>query len=191
MNNVKLMNIQFLSSWVVKVVFSLVIPIILLPILKIRTVPTYSRSCSHLLLHLLLVPIKCKKKYRNKSFCSFKVYYTYKATKHIEIVFNSLLNLSLFVSPAVDQNTSSWLHFNFPALSCSRLALLCRSQWRCGVKRESAADRLLGLPVRNPQGAWISVCYECCISWQAEVSTTARLFVQLSPTDCSLSKWGY
>jgi len=32
-----------------------------------------------------------------------------------------------------------------------------------GLRRGSAADRLLGLWVRIPPGAWISVCCDCCV----------------------------
>ena len=35
--------------------------------------------------------------------------------------------------------------------------LLCRSQWPRGLRRRSAAARLLGLWVRIPAGAWMSV----------------------------------
>jgi hypothetical protein len=41
--------------------------------------------------------------------------------------------------------------------------ILCRSQWPCGLRRGSAAARLLGLWVRIPTGAWMSVCCECCV----------------------------
>ena len=40
---------------------------------------------------------------------------------------------------------------------------LGRSQWPSGLRCGSAAARLLGLWVRIPQGAWISVCCECCV----------------------------
>jgi hypothetical protein len=38
-----------------------------------------------------------------------------------------------------------------------------RSQWPCGLRRGSAAARLLGLWVRIPPRAWMSVCCECCV----------------------------
>ena len=37
-----------------------------------------------------------------------------------------------------------------------------RSQWPSGLKRSTTA-RLLGLRVRIPLGAWMSVSYECCV----------------------------
>jgi hypothetical protein len=39
----------------------------------------------------------------------------------------------------------------------------CRSLWAHGLRRRSAAARLLRLWVRIPQGAWISVCCESCV----------------------------
>jgi len=41
--------------------------------------------------------------------------------------------------------------------------LSCRSQWPRGLRRSSAAARLLRSWVRIPPGAWIFVCCECCV----------------------------
>jgi hypothetical protein len=38
-----------------------------------------------------------------------------------------------------------------------------RSQWPCGLRLTSAADRLLRLWVRIPPEAYMSVCCECCV----------------------------
>ena len=38
-----------------------------------------------------------------------------------------------------------------------------RSQWPRGLRRRSAAARLLRSWVRIPPGAWMSVCCECCV----------------------------
>jgi hypothetical protein len=38
-----------------------------------------------------------------------------------------------------------------------------RSQWPRGLRRGSAAARLLGSWVRIPPRAWMSVCCECCV----------------------------
>ena len=40
---------------------------------------------------------------------------------------------------------------------------LSRSQWPRGLRRGSAAARLLGLWVRIPLVAWMFVCCECCV----------------------------
>ena len=45
----------------------------------------------------------------------------------------------------------------------SLLKYLNRSQWPRGLRRRSAAARLLRLWVRIPPGAWMSVCCECCV----------------------------
>ena len=37
------------------------------------------------------------------------------------------------------------------------------SQWPRGLRRGSAASRLLGLWVRIPQGTWMSVSCNCCV----------------------------
>jgi len=42
--------------------------------------------------------------------------------------------------------------------------ILCRSQWPRGLRRRSAAARLLRLWVRIPPGAWMSVCCGCCVT---------------------------
>ena len=54
-----------------------------------------------------------------------------------------------------------------------RVTVLCRSQWPRGLRRGSAAARLLRLWVRIPPGAWMSVCCECCVCCQVEVSATS------------------
>jgi len=38
-----------------------------------------------------------------------------------------------------------------------------RSQWPCDLRRRSVATRLLGLRVRIPPGARMSVCCDCCV----------------------------
>ena len=40
---------------------------------------------------------------------------------------------------------------------------VCRSQWPHGLRRRSAAARLLRSWVRIPPGAWMFVCCECCV----------------------------
>jgi len=38
-----------------------------------------------------------------------------------------------------------------------------QSQWPRGLRRVSAAARLLRLWFRIPPGEWMSICYECCV----------------------------
>jgi len=40
---------------------------------------------------------------------------------------------------------------------------LGRSQWMCGLRRVSAATRLLWLLVQIPPGTWMSLYCECCV----------------------------
>jgi len=53
----------------------------------------------------------------------------------------------------------SYSHRNFKNVVIS----FCRSQWPRGLRRRSAAARLLRLWVRIPTGSWMSVCCECCV----------------------------
>jgi hypothetical protein len=46
----------------------------------------------------------------------------------------------------------------------SATCMKCRSLWPGGQRRGSAGARLLGLRVRIPSGAWMSVSCECCVS---------------------------
>jgi hypothetical protein len=57
-----------------------------------------------------------------------------------------------------------------------------------GLRRGSAAARLLKLRVRIPSGEWMSGSFECCVCSQVEVSATGRSLVQRSPTECGGSK---
>ena len=43
------------------------------------------------------------------------------------------------------------------------MEFFCRSQWPRGLRRRSAATRLLRSWVRIPPGAWMFVCCECCV----------------------------
>jgi hypothetical protein len=62
---------------------------------------------------------------------------------------------------------------------------LRRSQWPRGLRRRSAAARLLRLWVRIAPGAWMSVVSVVCS--QVEVSARSWSLVQRSPTDCGAS----
>ena len=60
-----------------------------------------------------------------------------------------------------------------------------RSQWPRGLRRGSAASRLLRSWVQIPPGAWMSVMSVVCC--QVEVSATSWSLVQRSPADCVVS----
>ena len=50
-----------------------------------------------------------------------------------------------------------------PPIISDHYFTICRSQWPSGLRRGSAAGRLLGLRVRIPPRAWLCVCCECCV----------------------------
>ena len=65
---------------------------------------------------------------------------------------------------------------------------MCRSQWPRGLKDGSATARLLGLRVRIPKWAWLSVSDVSAVYCQVEVSATERSLVQRSHTECGESE---
>ena len=56
-----------------------------------------------------------------------------------------------------------YVSYGFPIINFCNPGVR-RSQWPRGLRRRSAATRLLRLWVRIPPGAWMSVCCECCVS---------------------------
>jgi hypothetical protein len=60
--------------------------------------------------------------------------------------------------------------------------MLGRFQWPRGLRRGSAAERLLGSCVRIPPGG-MDVRLIQCLYCQVEVSATGRSLVQRRPTD--------
>ena len=50
---------------------------------------------------------------------------------------------------------------------------MSQSQWLCGLRRGSAAARILRLWVHIPPEAWMSVCFVCVVCRQVEVSATS------------------
>jgi hypothetical protein len=59
-----------------------------------------------------------------------------------------------------------WKEFELRSTVCrnnNKYTEQSRSQWPRGLRRGSAAARLLGLWVRIPPRAWISVCCGCCV----------------------------
>ena len=49
------------------------------------------------------------------------------------------------------------------SLNCEKMCVCSLSKWPRGLRRRSAAARLLGFWVRIPPGTWMSVCCECCV----------------------------
>ena len=65
--------------------------------------------------------------------------------------------------------------------------LYCRSQQPRGLRRRSAAARLLGSWVRIPPGRHRCLSVVSVLCCQVEVSATSWSLVQRSPTDCGAS----
>jgi hypothetical protein len=63
-----------------------------------------------------------------------------------------------------------------------KLMYVYKPIWPRGLRRRSAAARLLGSWVRIPQGAWMSVsCTVLCVAWVAVFATNWSL-IQRNPT---------
>ena len=79
-------------------------------------------------------------------------------------------------------------------VSCLMLLTKCILLWFPFVLRVSvckpipATARLLGLRVRIPPGAWISVAVVSVVCCQVEVSATSRSLVQRSLAECDVSE---
>jgi hypothetical protein len=58
---------------------------------------------------------------------------------------------------------SSGPYSYFRSLFSLPVTFISQSQWPHGLRRRSAAARLLRSWVRIPPGAWMSVCCECCV----------------------------
>ena len=65
--------------------------------------------------------------------------------------------------------------------------IYCRSQWQRGLRRGSAAARLLGLRVQIPPGGHGRLSLVRVVCCQVEVSATGRSIVQRRNTDCGVS----
>ena len=81
---------------------------------------------------------------------------------------------------------SNWNNFIISMIIKNYYISHSRSQWPRGLRRRSAAARLLRLWVRIPpgHGCLSVVSVVCC---QVEVSETSRSLVQKSPTNCGAS----
>jgi len=63
----------------------------------------------------------------------------------------------LVTTLSVEERSRLILNFT-PDYTASR-----QSRWLCGIRRGSETARLLGMRVRIPPAAWVSVSYECCV----------------------------
>ena len=60
----------------------------------------------------------------------------------------------------------------------------CRSQWPCGLRRGSAPARLLGLRVRIPPRAWMSVSFVLCVDRYSSLCRTDPSSREVLPSVC-------
>ena len=96
-----------------------------------------------------------------------------------------LLRGTTWNSKHIRQPAKRMVLYSVPNLYSSTTSTERQSQWPRGLRCASAAARLLGLRVRIPPGAWMSVSCECCVL--SEVSSTGRSLVQRSHTKCGAS----
>jgi hypothetical protein len=76
---------------------------------------------------------------------------------------NSFSDSKVVICAQTDRQTDSV----FTRLSKlhEKQGLLSRSQWPCCLRCAPSVVRLLGLRIRIPPGAWMSVSCECCVLW--------------------------
>ena len=75
-------------------------------------------------------------------------------------------NSAFFHKICTDSNKGYWSQNSssrFVVFGNKVCLLIGRSQWPRGLRRRSAAARLLRSWVRIPPGAWKFVCFECCV----------------------------
>ena len=65
--------------------------------------------------------------------------------------------------PPFDLNMRHLNHFESYGIICRVKLNIVGPSGRAVYRRRSAAARLLGLWVRIPPGAWMSVCCDCCV----------------------------
>ena len=112
--------------------------------------------------------------------------------------YHQLITSSLCVTVSCGAAINSVIYYEMPILLAvdqtfglnSKMIILymvclCRSKWPCGLRRRSAAARLLRSWVRIPLGAWMFVVNVVCC--QVEFSASSWSLVQRSPTDCGAS----
>jgi len=77
---------------------------------------------------------------------------------------------------------------NYPEQNNGSYTSRSRSQWPRGLRRASAASRLLGLRVRIPPGPWMSACCECCV-WSGRVFSSCSRRGKPNIFSLIISRW--
>ena len=86
--------------------------------------------------------------------------YSFENLFHVNLVYRRFSRMFSFSTPPTRAARSA----NLMILYFIKLKRnVCRSQWLRGLRRRSAAARLLRLWVRIRPGAWMFVCCECCV----------------------------
>jgi len=69
----------------------------------------------------------------------------------------------IYWSSYISRHNTDILHYFITFSNIYEYVLDCRSQWPRGIRRRSAAARLLRLWVRIPPVAWTFVCFVCVV----------------------------
>ena len=139
----------------------------------------FNISWSHILIYLFLPFVICFEEFQS----DWLLYLPCYCTAHCQLS----PALCCSTCPAIARHTVSSVHLCAVTLShllysscwpiwqlLTDMSLVCqlqscsivsRSQWPRGLRRGSAAARLLGFRVRIPSWAWMSVCCDCCVLW--------------------------
>jgi hypothetical protein len=81
---------------------------------------------------------------------------------YVHSSFNKLVSLSPSLSLSLSLSLYIYIYIYIHTYTHTHTRI-CRSQWPRGLRRGSTAARLLGLWVRIPPRARMSVCCECCV----------------------------
>ena len=98
-------------------------------------------------------------KVKGRNFASNFVIYFSKASSQWHILPQCLECFHLFTFRKITKLLAERIFFPIMPVA----GMPSRSQWPRGLRRRSAAARLLRSWVRIPPGAWMFVCYECCV----------------------------
>jgi len=102
--------------------------------------------------------------------------------------FGSPKNGEMFVCTLYSDHKRLWIsNWNCWLPSKFRITILYRSQWTRGLRRGSAAARLLGLWVRISPVHWY-LSLVSVVFCQVETSATGRSLLQRSHTECNVSE---
>ena len=138
-----------------------------------------------------------------RNYIVFKTTTTWQGGKHWLKYLQEAANQQRHLSHSLcysDNNDFGALHLHFLKLMRFRRTrhqtwyilqisfTICGSQWSRGLRRVSETAQLLGLPVRIPQGTWMSIFCKCCVLSGRSLCASGWSLVQRSPTDSGVSE---